>query len=151
MDSVHMVLLTLHVTAASWLFGLGLRPLGSLDAVLELGGEPLRRVAAEAASRGRLAVVASGLTLASGLGLLFWVYGGFAKAPPTLHAALSLVGLLLGLQLGVAAPALGALRRAAEAPALDSAALAGARGRVLAVSGAGHLIWLVVLVLMFVR
>ena len=78
------------------------------------------------------------LTLAFGLGA-FFVGGGFSVYGMPYHTSLLLILVLVGVQFGLVRPGGNALR----------AGDAGGQKRVAMGTGVGHLLWLVILVLMF--
>ena len=69
----------------------------------------------------------------------FLLGGGFKVYPPTYHASLGLMVLLLGVHLGLVAPAWRALAAGRD----------GAIGRLGMGTGIAHLLWVVLLLLMF--
>lgn len=132
------VAVLLHViTAAAW-FGLGLRLAAQARTVAS--AEP--SVAAALGSDGARTVSMMGLfsvlTLVFAL-VAFFAGGGFATYGPEYHTSLLLIVVLVGLQYGLIRPSWDKL------VAGDTSA----RGRVAMGTGIGHLLWLVILVLMF--
>jgi hypothetical protein len=89
-------------------------------------------------------------TLFSGV-IMVLLNGGFAIVPKNYHAALGLMWLLLGIGFFVTTPAVKKVRALAAASTLDetvAVALASKIGRAI---GVGHLLWTLILVLMFQR
>ncbi len=137
----------LHIiTAAAW-FGLGLRLAGRARTILDVGGE---RGAALAEDGGRsvwLMNIFVVLTLVFSLAA-FIAGGHFATYGPAYHSAVTLIVLLTLDQLFVIRPGWDALQSALGSG--DDAAAESARKKVAIGTGVGHLLWLILLGLMFV-
>jgi hypothetical protein len=146
LKSIFVVLHT--ITAAAW-FGLGLRIAGRAREVIELGGDAGAALASDGADsvwQMNLFVV---LTLVFSLGA-FIAGGHFAAYGPIYHTSVTLIVLLVLDQLFVIRPGWNALQNAvAGGASLDADAAESARKRVAIGTGVGHLLWLVMLVLMF--
>jgi len=143
------ILVVLHtITAAAW-FGLGLRVAGRARKVIELGGDAGAALASDGADsvwQMNLFIV---LTLVFSLGA-FIAGGHFAVYGPIYHTSVTLIFLLVLDQLFVIRPGWNALQEAvAGGASLDADAAESARKRVAIGTGVGHLLWLVLLVLMF--
>lgn len=131
-------LVILHViTAAGW-FGLAL-VIGGLARQAAAGAGT--GVVEEGAKTVKLMNIFIVLTFVFGLSA-FFIGGGFAGYGPQYHASLTLVLILVGVQLLMIRPAWSRLASGAEG------ADAGRKRMTMAV-GIGHLIWLIVLILMF--
>lgn len=143
-----IALLTLHIASAAVMFGVPLGVASHLRRALD-SREPgvLRAAAADAARRGLLNQVGSVVTLLTGLALIFLV-GGFGVVPPTIHAALGLLLLAMGLNAMLFKPAGVKLVAAAAATPPDLDAFGVARKRLAMGSGVLQSIWLIILVLM---
>lgn len=143
------ILVILHIiTAAAW-FGLGLRLAGQARTVLSLEGEARATLADEGQQSVRLMNIFILLTLVFSLGA-FVAGGHFATYGPAYHSAVTLIVLLTLDQLFVIRPGWATLQAFADNPeetSLDDAE--SAKTRVAIGTGVGHLIWLVLLGLMF--
>ncbi len=132
------VFVLLHITTAAAWFGLALRLTGQARTVA--ASEPL--VAAALATDGartvRLMGIFSVLTFVFALGA-FLVGGGFGTYGPAYHASLLLILVLIGAQFGLIRPGWTALAQGEV----------GANKRVAMGVGLGHLLWLVLLILMY--
>ena len=130
------------VTAAGW-FGVALL-LGRIAraAAVSSPGDAVREIGAKAVSlTGMFAV----LTFLFGLAA-FLIGGGFGSYGPEYHTSLLFMLVLVGIQFFVIRPAWGTL--VADG---DEESRQAARKRFAMSIGAGHLIWLFVLVLMLAR
>lgn len=142
----------LHIiTAAAW-FGLGLRLAGRARTVLEID----RDAAASLANDGQRSVwlmnIFIGLTFLFSVGA-FIAGGHFETYGPAYHSAVTLIVILVLIQFFVIRPGWHTLSAAVTStddvgPNADDAE--SARKRVAIGTGVGHLIWFVLLVLMFV-
>lgn len=142
------ILVILHIiTAAAW-FGLGLRLAGQARTVLTLDGTAQKTLAEDGQQSVRLMNVFIVLTLLFSIGA-FVAGGHFDTYGPAYHSAVTLIVLLTLDQLVVIRPAWGALLEQAGGSDADEEALQGAKTRVAIGTGVGHLIWLVLLGLMF--
>jgi len=140
------ILVILHIiTAAAW-FGLGLRLTGQARTVLEKDGDAQRALADDGQRSVWLMTIFIVLTLVFSIGA-FIAGGHFDTYGPVYHSAVTLIVLLTLVQLFVIRPGWNALHSAVEAA--DRDALESAKSRVAIGTGVGHLLWLVLLVLMF--
>lgn len=137
----------LHIiTAAAW-FGLGLRLSGRARVVLNMQ-EPAARALLDDTQRSvYLMNVFIVLTLLFALGA-FLFGGGFATYGPAYHTSLLLIVVLVLVQLFVIRPGWHGLQSALTGGEQGGTAER-FRKRVAMGTGIGHLIWLVLLVLMF--
>ncbi len=132
------ILVLLHViTAAGW-FGLALT-LGGMARQAAAGAGS--GIVEEGAKTLKLMNVFVVLTLVFGL-LAFFIGGGFAGYGPQYHTSLLLVLILVGIQFMM-------IRPAWTTVTAGGAAAGSARKRIGMAIGIGHMIWLVVLILMF--
>jgi hypothetical protein len=131
------IFVILHIiTAAAW-FGLAL-PLGRRARLVADGGPAAAALAEEGGRTVKLLGVFAILTLVFSL-VAFFLGGGFGGYGPQYHTSLLLILILIGVHYGVIRPGWNAL----------SAGDANGRKRVAMGVGIGHLLWLVILVLMF--
>jgi len=145
---LHLTLILLHIiTAAAW-FGLGLRLAGRARSALEKSGAARRTLAEDGARSVGLMNLFVVLTLVFSLGA-FVVGGHFAAYGPAYHSAVTLVIVLTLVQLFVIRPGWNALRDSVAAEGGDPEAAESGRKRVVIGTGVGHLLWFVLLVLMF--
>ncbi|PQJ33798.1 hypothetical protein BSZ35_03545 [Salinibacter sp. 10B] len=140
------ILVILHIiTAAAW-FGLGLRLTGQARTVLEKDGDAQRALADDGQRSVWLMTIFIVLTLVFSISA-FIAGGHFDTYGPVYHSAVTLIVLLTLVQLFVIRPGWNALQSAVDAA--DRDALESAKSRVAIGTGVGHLLWLVLLVLMF--
>lgn len=134
------IFVVLHViTAAGW-FGIGLLLASISRKVAESGGAAVREVGSKAVGMMTLFIV---LTFVFGL-IAFLFGGGFAVYGPVYHTSLLLILILVLIQFFV-------IRRGWMSLSAGGETNTAARKRIAIGTGVGHLIWLVVLVLMFWR
>jgi len=142
------ILVILHIiTAAAW-FGIGLRLTGQARSVLEREGDARAALAQEGSRSVWLMNLFVVLTLVFSLGA-FAAGGHFAAYGPVYHTAVLLIVLLTADQLLVIRGGWATLESLATEASPDLDALERAKKRVAIGTGVGHLIWLVLLVLMF--
>lgn len=142
------ILVILHIiTAAAW-FGLGLRLAGQARTVLQRDGDAQVALAENGQQSVRLMNIFVVLTLIFSLGA-FVAGGHFETYGPAYHSAVTLIVLLTLDQLFVIRPGWATLRNHAGTPDPDEDAMQSAKTRVAIGTGVGHLIWLVLLGLMF--
>jgi hypothetical protein len=147
------ILVILHIiTAAAW-FGLGLRLAGQARSVLSLDGDAQAALADDGQQSVRLMNIFVVLTLVFSIGA-FVAGGHFNTYGPAYHSAVTLIVLLTLDQLVVIRPAWATLHSFAGASGSGSVSAddaQSAKTRVAIGTGVGHLIWLVLLGLMFVN
>lgn len=132
------LLVLLHViTAAGW-FGLAL-VIGGMARKAAAGAD--KPLVDEGTKTVKLMNVFIVLTLVFGL-LAFLVGGGFGAYGPQYHTSLLLIIVLTALQFFLIGPAWSSI-------ADGGSTASGAKKRISMGTGAGHLIWLIVLILMF--
>lgn len=143
------VFVVLHVvTAAGW-FGLALRISSQARLVLSLERAAAVELAEQTGRTVRMMGVFLILTFLFSL-TAFFLGGGFGAYGAIYHTSLLLIVLLLIDQFAVIAPSWQKVHRgiAGGQPA-EAGVAASARSRMAAAVGVGHLLWLVLLVLMF--
>ena len=142
------ILVILHIiTAAAW-FGLGLRLTGQARTVLEKSGDAQSALADDGSQSVRLMNIFVVLTLVFSISA-FIAGGHFSTYGPVYHTALLLIVILTLVQLFVIRPGWATLQSEVDAAEIDTEALESAKSRVAIGTGVGHLLWLVLLVLMF--
>lgn len=132
------LLVMLHVIFAAGWFGLALAIGGMARRAAAGAGAP---VVEEGSKTVRLMNVFIIATFVFGL-LAFLLGGGFGSYGPQYHTSLLLVAILIAVQFLVIRPAWSTF-------AVDGSAAQSASKRIAMGTGIGHLIWLIVLVLMF--
>lgn len=144
--AIKYLFVILHiVTAAAW-FGLGLRLAAQARLVLNLDRSAATAVATDIGRSVRLMGVFSVLTLVFAL-VAFFIGGGFAAYGPVYHTSILLILILIGVQYGLIGRAWSTLEAGLSSPTAGDAEQH--RKRIAMGTGIGHLIWLVLLVLMF--
>lgn len=145
------ILVILHIiTAAAW-FGLGLRLAGQARTVLTLDGGAQATLAEDGGQSVWLMNIFMVLTLVFSLGA-FVAGGHFNVYGPAYHTAITLILLLTLDQLFVIRPGWATLQDFATGTTGTSEDDAqSAKTRVAIGTGVGHLLWLVLLGLMFVN
>ena len=143
------VFVILHIiTAAGW-FGLAMRVTGQARIFLNVDRGTASAFATETTKTIRLMSIFIVLTLVFAL-VAFFVGGGFAAYGPAYHTSILLILIMIGLQLGVIGPSWRKLRDGVtEGERVPAGKLASYRKRIAAGVGIGHLLWLIMLVLMF--
>lgn len=140
------IFVILHIiTAAAW-FGLGLRLTGRARVVLNMNEAGATALADDAQRSVYLMNVFIVLTLLFALAA-FFLGGGFAVYGPAYHTSLLLIVVLVLVQFLLIRPGWNGLRTALADPANGQGERF--RKRLAMSTGVGHLIWLVLLVLMF--
>ena len=147
--TLQYVLVVLHIVTASAWFGLGLRLAGKARTVLSLEGSAASALAEDTRSTVKWMNGFIVLTLVFAYGNFF--YGGaFAGYPPQFHAAFTLMLVLVGVQFLLIHPGWNSLADAvAEGADAAGEAAESARKKVAIGTGIGHLLWVVLLVLMY--
>jgi hypothetical protein len=144
---LHVTCVVLHVAMAAAWFGIAMRLSGESRAVVR--AEPAAAPALAASGLRGVKQMGTFLVLALvfGLGAVL-TNGGFESYSWdtwwNIHVSIVLLLLLIVLHYLVVAPGWRALSAAAGSPAAQQA-----RGRLAAAVGVGHLVWFVILVLMF--
>ncbi len=151
MAAVRIALLMVHITAAAFLLGGSAGLARPLRRNLKLGHEAFHVAAEDAVRRLKMLTVSSLTTLLTGVALIFVSYQGFGPAPKNFHAALGLMLVALAVNWGLLRPALGTTLKLAKAETLDADKARAAMKKVSMGQGVVHLLWLILLLLMFVR
>ncbi len=139
MLTIKNIFVLLHiVTAAGW-FGVALLLGRIARAAISSSDEAVRETGDKAVS---LAGMFAALTFLFGL-VAFLIGGGFGAYGPEYHTSLLFTLILVGVQFLAIRPAWGAVASPGEQASREAA-----RKRLSMSVGAGHLIWLFVLVLM---
>lgn len=140
------IFVILHIiTAAAW-FGLGLRLSGQARTVRALEPAAAQALADDAQRSVSLMNVFIVLTLVFSL-VAFFLGGGFAVYSPAYHTSLLLIVIMTLVQFLLIRPGWNGLQAALAGPTADAAD--GFRKRIAMGTGVGHLLWLIILVLMF--
>lgn len=145
-----IVFVILHIiTAAAW-FGLGLRIAGKARSVLEVDREAAAALAADGQHSVWLMNIFISLTLLFSLGA-FIAGGHFAAYGPAYHSAVTLIVILVLVQFFVIRPGWQTLQATVTSTedARRSENAESARKKVAIGTGVGHLLWLILLGLMF--
>ncbi len=149
MELLKWVLVVLHIiTAAAW-FGLGLRLAAWARKTVELSGNAAVVMAEDGQRSVKLMTVFVVLTAVFSIAA-FVVGGAFARYGVAYHTSLLLIILLVLDQILVIRPAWNTLVTAVSSDGPSaSEIMASAKKRVAIGTGVGHLLWLVMLILMF--
>ena len=144
---VKNIFVILHViTAAAW-FGLGLRLAGQARTVLNLDSSSALALADDIRRSVRLMGIFIVLTFVFAL-IAFFAGGGFGAYGPIYHTSLTLIVILILLQFLLIRPSWKKLQSGLAAEE-KAGQVESYRKRLAMGTGIGHLIWLVLLVLMF--
>lgn len=143
------VFVILHIiTAGAW-FGMGLRLSAWARKTVELDGEPARVMAEDGQRTVKLMTIFIVLTAVFSIAA-FVLGGAFARYGPAYHTSLLLIVLLVLDQILVIRPAWATLTTAVSSDGPSSEdILTSAKKRISIGTGVGHLMWLILLVLMF--
>lgn len=142
------VFVVLHIiTAAAW-FGIGLRLAAQARKAVDLAGDAARAIAEDGARSVSLMNIFIGLTFVFSIAA-FIAGGAFSAYGPAYHSSLTLILLLVLDQLFVIRPGWNALQAAVTGASGSDGSADGARKRVAIGTGVGHLLWLILLLLMF--
>ena len=142
------IFVVLHViTAAGW-FGLGLNLTRQARTVAALDPSSARPFIEDRLSSVRLMGIMIVLTFIFGLGAMF-SGGGFGAYGAQYHTSMLLILLLIAIHYALIYPAWRGLERAFSTTSRVLSDSDGYRKRIAMGMGLGHLIWLVVLILMF--
>lgn len=147
--TVKYLFVILHIiTAAGW-FGVAMMLSGQARLALTVDRSAVPALAAETSRTVRLMGIFIALTLVFSLAA-FFVGGGFAAYGPAYHTSLLLIIVFLLVQFLLIQPSWKKLEAGVLAEERRPAAeLVSLRKRIAAGVGIGHLLWLVLLVLMF--
>lgn len=138
----------LHViTAAAW-FGMALRLAGKARTATTLDPPAAMALVDDGLDASRQMNLFAVLTLVFGLAA-FFVGGGFGSYGPVYHTSILLVGILVLVQFGLIHAGWKGLASVLRGDEGASDRAGAYRKRIAMGVGAGHLLWLVVLILMF--
>ncbi|MEZ4471233.1 MAG: hypothetical protein R3F60_10610 [bacterium] len=151
MSTTYIALVILHIVAGATWFGGPLSLAGGLKRALAGDGAGFRIATTGAVRQATVAAIGALLTLATGLGLVFAVYGGFKGLPVRFHMALGLVIVGAALAWGAVRPTCTRLAAAAAGPGFAPESVRPAVKRLSMFIGIGHTLWLAALVLMYAR
>lgn len=150
MDVVYKILLILHISCAALLFGGGIGIVRNLKSAFNAGKAAFTVATLDAIKRGKIMGAASLGTLATGLGLIFAV-GGFKAIPVTIHIALTLMLVAVGVNSVLIRPNTMKLVKFGEADVPDSVAVHASIKKLAMGTGILHLIWITILILMVAK
>ncbi len=145
-DPLNLVLLVIHITAAATAFAIGMSMTGAIRRATEKSRDVKLAVLELARRTGTISAIFGLVTLLSGLALIFY-RGGFKVVSPTIHVAITLVLAMLLIGRFVQRP----LGERLVASVDDSAAWTAGRKRWAMFEGIQQLLWVVTLVLMFIK
>ncbi len=141
------ILVILHIiTAAAW-FGLGLRLSGRARSVLSLQEAEATVLIQDTQRSVYLMNIFIVLTLVFSVGA-FLLGGGFSTYGPAYHTSLLLILFMVAAQFLLIRPGWNGLQAALAGP-VDAGVADRFRKRIAMGTGVGHLMWLIILVLMF--
>lgn len=146
MAHLKILVLIVHVAAAAVVLGASLGWGSALRKASEAGAQAWEVVLADVFRRLALVRATALMTLFTGVGLIF-LSGGFKVVPMTFHIALTLMIVAVGWTMFFVAPAVNALKKVQIGTPSSPINL----GKVAMGTGVLHAVWLVLLVLMFVR
>lgn len=146
---IKTLLVVLHIVTASAWFGLGLRLAGKARTVLSLDGSAAAALAEDTRSTVKWMSGFIVLTMVFAYANFFWS-GGFTAYGPQYHAALTLMLVLVGVQFLMIRSGWNTLADlVANGVDPSSSDADSARKKVAIGTGIGHLLWVVLLVLMY--
>ena len=146
----YVFLRVLHVAAIAVWFGLVLGFPGLLKRGQRSGPDAFRLAAEETARRLKLALIFGGVSLATGLIMIFHM-GGFGVIHRNIHSGLGIVVVSLAVLFFATRPAVNKLVRLSGDSSADLDSARPSIVRVAISSGVFQLLWLVTLVLMYWR
>jgi hypothetical protein len=148
MQAIH-VLVVLHVIFGALWFGGPLLIGSTIKSALPHGRPAIHAAAGVANRMATFGLVGNLGSLLTGVGLIFWRYGGMKGLPVRFHIALGLglIGAVLGFVL--LKPTASKLLAAAGAEGFTAEAAGPAKKRLAMATGINHLLWLVALTLMY--
>lgn len=146
-DPVYLILVVLHVAVAATAFAITLPIASAIRRATGQGRDVKSAIATMAARAGATAGLFGLLTFATGLALIFY-RGGFKVVPPTIHASLGLILVMIAIGTFFQRPT--TVRLTAAVDQGDDAWRA-ARKRWVMGDGIMSLLWVVILALMFIK
>jgi uncharacterized membrane protein len=147
---LRILILVIHISAAAVLFGAGLGLPRLLRKSFELGAPMFKLATEEVKKRAGWTGIASLATLWTGIALIF-ILGGFKAAPINYHISLTLMFGAILVNLLVARPAVKRLVFEGAKPEPSRDVVQASVKRLSMGQGIMHLIWVIILVLMFHR
>lgn len=141
------ILVILHIITASAWFGLGLRLGARARAVLSMQDAEASALIDDTQRSVYLMNIFIVLTAVFSIGA-FLLGGGFAVYGPAYHTSLLLILVMVGIQFLLIRPGWNGIQAALAGPE-DTGAADRFRKRIAMGTGIGHLLWLIILVLMF--
>jgi len=147
-DPTYIILVVLHIISAATAFAITMPVASALRRATGQGREAKVAIAQLANRTGMFATIFGAVTLATGIGLIFHRFDGFKFAPPTVHAAMGLVIVMLVVGQVLQRPTCARITAAADQ---GDAAWTAARKRFVMGDGIMQLLWVVTLVLMYVK
>ncbi len=146
-DPVLLILLVLHVAVAATAFAITLPVASALRRAAGQGRDVKAAIAMIAERSGKMAGIFGLLTFASGLALVFY-RGGFKVVSPTIHASMGLILVMIALGGFFLRPTVALIKAAVDK---GDDAWQAARKRYVIGDGIMSLLWVVILVLMFIK
>lgn len=146
-DPVYLILVVLHIACAATAFGLTLSSGPSLRRATGASRDVKVAMHAAAMRAGNLSGLFGLLTFATGLALIFYK-GGFKTVPPTIHAAMGLILVMIAIGTFFLKPAGKKIGAAIDQG--DDAWRASLKPFAMG-HGIMSLLWVVILVLMFIK
>ena len=146
--TLHTLFVVLHITTAAAWFGLGLRLAGKARTVLSLEGNAATALAKDTQ---RTVKWMSGFIILTVVFAYtsFFIGGGFTGYPPQYHASLTLMLVLVAVQFFIHWSWNQLTNIVANGASPTSNEADSARKKVAIGTGVGHLLWVVLLVLMY--
>jgi hypothetical protein len=145
-DPTNLILMVIHLTAAATAFAVGMTMSGAIRRASGESRDVKLAIARLANRSGLIASIFGLVTLLSGFALIFY-RGGFKAVSPTIHVAITLVLIMLAIGQLLQRPTGTKLLGAVDDPDAWNAA----RKRWVMADGIQQLLWLVTLVLMFIK
>lgn len=147
-DPTNLILMVIHIAVAAVTFAVTLTMGGAIRRASSQGAAVKSAIAALASRANGIAGIFGALTFASGLCLVFY-RGGFKAISPTIHVAMTLVLGMIAFGWLFMTPT--AKKLVAAADNNDDGAWLAAKKRWAMGDGILQLLWLVTLVLMFIK
>jgi hypothetical protein len=139
------ITLVLHIAIVAAWFGMSVGTPGRIRRGLQAGDAETKFMAAETARALKLSFIFGILALVSGLTIVFQT-GGFKVADKTIHMAMGIVLLMVGIEFINQTIWKGGLQKLNESG--DKSGLIAAKGKIAMFGGIQQLLWFVVLCLM---
>ncbi len=146
----YIALVCVHISFAALILGVSVTLSGELRRALSAGHLAFRQTALSAARKAMLTLISTGMTFATGLGLIFY-RGGFGVVTKNYHIAMTLMLVSLVVVALIVKPATAKAVAASAGETLDENAARSSFKKVAMGVGILHTMWLGSLVLMFYR